>query len=202
MKRLLVVFVLLLAFVTTSFAQEKRRFWIGGEFSYYEKDQDISNRKDKNYGLFPEFGYGLSDRLSIGLNLGYGYQKSTLGDASYYNKQKIKSYSVAPFVRYAYLKWKIVDLYVDGLIGYSRHDVEQYSNVDQTPSWNDDKRDTYNVGVRPGISVRITPHIALSASTGVFGFQHTKGNDTKTTSLRLNDTFSPSGLSFGFKYLF
>lgn len=147
-----VIVFLLLLWSVSSFSQN--RIYVGGEvgLSYYEKS-DISSIR-----ITPLVGYELNSKWDIGAYIGYSYMQDNNGDKSSY------SFSLAPFARYNFSEKGLFRLFIEGGAGYSYSDME-FSVVKH------DKRNGFEVGLKPGFTVKLHDNIRFSAKFAFIGYR-------------------------------
>lgn len=87
------------------------------------------------YKLIPEIGYQFNNKwdagIEVGIQKGEVCKISPVGDAT--------TFTIAPYVRYAAVESKVVDLFFEGTIGYG--------------SVSKGGGDFYEVGIKPGLAV-------------------------------------------------
>lgn len=194
MKKLIFTLAIVLGVATVS-AQEVGQMWIGGSVGFSSSKTKGSDA-ETSYKILPEFGYILKDNLAIGITVGYKHlEGAQLKDIANVNLQgaaygELEGFTVAPFLRYSFLKGNIGGLFVDGGIGYS-HLKEK--NLDT-------KIDIFEVGFRPGVAVNVTSNLSLTGKFGFLGYAHTKADKVKTNSFGLD--FDMSQFLLGVSYVF
>lgn len=147
------------------------------------------------FHINPEVGYNLSDDLSVGIGLGYAYGKQ--GD------RKTTSFEIAPYARWTFVRWSKVSLFLEGGLSYSfdKEKVEEeHGNVTVSE---ETKTGSFKIGVRPGLRVDLTDHIALMTRVGWLGYECIipDGDDMNNGS-RVGFDVSGENLTFGFLYTF
>lgn len=157
MKKNLIVIVLMLMALPV-LAQEKG-FFVSGSMNYWRANQET------NFTIIPEVGYNFNKRI------GAGVEFSIKGEA----------YSVAPFVRYTFLKKDNIKLFVDGTIGYSNTD--ELGGVCTGSEF----------GLKPGILIGLTKHISVKAKYAFLGYR-----DNYTVAGR---KFEGYGLDLSFNHM-
>lgn len=150
-----------LALVTMAMSAQ---VYVGGGVNMW---RDTDNNKT-TAGISPEMGYKMSDKwaLGMGLDCSYTYEKGT----------DIYRVAAMPYVRYTAVKMGPVSLFADGTGGVA---VNKIDGGDDFTSW--------QVGIKPGVMVELTPRISFLAHTGFLGYRDTDKYDY----------FGDSG--FGFK---
>lgn len=129
MKRILVAITVLIATISIN-AQGAGNMWIGGSLGG-EYTNGAGGSENKAFNIGPEFGYTLSDKIGVGLELNLGYANTTnnyssiqMANGGYYysltqNKAINRNITINPFIRYSFLRVGIASLFVDGGLFYS-----------------------------------------------------------------------------------
>ena len=127
-----------------------------------------------HYALVPEIGYQFNKNWEAGLTIGYE------GVEDGFN-----TFELAPYARYTFCSTKLVDLFLEGTVGYKHysHDV-----------------DGYEFGIKPGVKVNLSDHIAFVTKVGFLGYQHrdNDGYKVKRIGLKLDGTDIQFGLNYKF----
>ncbi len=179
MKKIVLMFMMVFVAISAS-----AQVYVGGSFGISSNKVEASDEEVKTttFKILPEIGYELDENWSIGTVIGYEYQKS--GDL------KLNTFTVAPYARYSFLNSDLVRLFADGGFGFSTSKVKGY---DALNSW--------NIGIRPGIAVKLSDHFSLIAKYGFFGYSKNEtvgGGEVKNFGL----SFDTDELNFGFHYIF
>ena len=172
MKKLLVFLFVVVATLSVN-AQD---IYMGGTFNLWRNTD--ANRT--NFTIAPEVGYNLSEKWAVGVTISYAHD--------YLKGLKTTSVAIAPYARFSYYENKIVRLFVDGGLGFSTSRVKDA----------DDAINGYEIGLQPGIALKLNKSFSLVAKCGFVGFRddYTVKEDGFGISLRSED------LSFGFHYEF
>lgn len=162
-------------------AQEVGKYWVGGSLGFTAVHTDGST--DYNYKIVPEFGYVVSDKLGIGVKLGYQHLENgtgtLLGEAISTNGTDVDVWSINPFVRISCIKGNIGGLFVDAGAGYSYLKTKEFYEDSFLTS--KAKANLVEVGFRPGVALNVSDKVALTAKFGFLGWQHASG-DVVTTN--------------------
>ena len=220
MRKLLSIVTLLMCTLIAS-AQEAGNMWIGGslggQYTKQGKDAEI-----KSFNIGPEFGYILSDKIGVGIELNLGYGKaetqSALLDESFYSlsKSEVRSreYSVTPFVRYSFLKGKHGAIFLDGGLhyGYSFDKKSSITAHYELPAGmtaptvmeylSETKVHSYGIGFRPGFALNLSEKFSFIGKIGVLGYTHEKETISKSTANSYNLSFDMENISIGAIYTF
>jgi hypothetical protein len=104
---------------------------------------------------------------------------SRVGDAT--------TFTIAPYVRYTAVETKVVDLFFEGTIGYS--------------SVSKGGGDFYEVGIKPGLAVKLSKHVDFISKIGFLGYKGYSpehGDNSSTFGVDVD----ASNISFGALYKF
>ena len=127
------------------------------------------------YKLIPEIGYQFNNKWDAGIEV--GIQKGEVCKIS----------PIAPYVRYAAVESKVVDLFFEGTIGYG--------------SVSKGGGDFYEVGIKPGLAVKLTKHVEFISKIGFLGYRGYSPEHGESSSTFGVDV-DASNISFGAIYKF
>ena len=179
MKRITFILVLLFS-ITTSYAQEQKGF-IGGSASLWNNKYEGNDMDFPVFTFAPTLGFNINKKAIIGATFLFTYQKL----ADYYNDsygEIYKCFAFAPYFRYNY--------YEKGIIGF-------LGEIDMGVSKDDDYTG-WELGIRPGIDIRINQHISVEATYGFLGYR----NNYMRTQNGFGLALTTADLSIGFRYNF
>ena len=135
------------------------------------------------YKLIPEIGYQFNNKwdagIEVGIQKGEVCKLSRVGDAT--------TFTIAPYVRYTAVETKVVDLFFEGTIGYS--------------SVSKGGGDSYEVGIKPGLAVKLSDHVNFITKVGFLGYRGYSpdhGDNWSTFGVDVD----ASNISFGAIYKF
>ncbi len=176
MKRLFFTVAVALGVFVSASAQDVGQWWVGGSVGFWSSKTKGTAQTLTTYKFLPEIGYAATENIGIGINLGYTHNETL--EANWessvvtYSKEKKDGFTVAPFVRFSFLKGDLGGLFVDATTGYT------YSKVKGANY----KVNQFEVGARPGVAVNVSDRISLIGKFGFIGYQYTKAGDAKTNS--------------------
>ena len=168
MKKIFVMAVMAAATLTAN-----AQWWAGGSFAL-----DFSSNANDNMTTFeiaPEVGYNLSDKWSVAVALGFGTSNNSAVNAwdgtaqagtsatdestmtGMKTGESLNYFKIAPYVRYSFVKWDKVSIFADGGVGFK--------------VYNQDRGNSINVGIAPGIAFTPTQKLSLVARIGGIGYQ-------------------------------
>jgi len=176
MKKLFLSMVMALMAVGAS-----AQIYVGGGVGIGTSKVEVGNVDEDytTYKFVPEVGYNFNDDWAAGI--AFGWQGSDKGGE--------KSVFVNPYARYTFVHSKIVDVFVDGGVGFAH-----------TYGGNNRDLDTYSIGFKPGLAVKLTPHLNFVTHVGFIGYEHEKEGDAKANSFGLD--IDGTNILFGINYKF
>ena len=135
------------------------------------------------YKLIPEIGYQFNNKweagIEVGIQKGEVCKLSAVGDAT--------TFTIAPYVRYTAVETKLVDFFFEGTIGYG--------------SVSKGGGDFYEVGIKPGLAVKLSNHVDFITKVGFLGYRGYSpdhGDNWSTFGVNVDAT----NISFGAIYKF
>ncbi|MFV0471263.1 MAG: outer membrane beta-barrel protein [Paludibacteraceae bacterium] len=177
MKRILVSLVILTTILNVS-----AQGYVGGTVGF-SSTQVSGGDATTTLQILPEAGYSINSNWAIGAVL--SYQKgaiSLLGKSV--NDSDATKFTFSPYARYTAFKSELVNVFIDGGLGYGNLNVYS-SNY------------TYlQVGFNPGVSVNLNKHLSLVGKFGFLGYQ--KLDDVSVFGVTLDG----NNMSFGLYYSF
>ena len=96
--------------------------------------------------------------------------------------------AIAPYARFSYYENKIVRLFIDGGLGFSTNRIKGA----------DKATNGYEIGLKPGIALKLNKNFSLIAKCGFVGFR----DDYSVTEDGFGISLQSEDLSFGFHYEF
>lgn len=168
MKKLMMVAALTVASLGAS-----AQVYVGGGLNIHSYDNGYEGDAKSLIRFVPEVGYNLDDKMSIGVQVGFGTK-------SYEDVSATDSYTewvIKPYLRYKFVQAGNFSVFGDATIGYGQEKT--------SPKVGDDM--TYNkwtFGVRPGISYNLSDRFSLVSTIGWLGYTTKKldADNAKTAS--------------------
>ena len=177
MKKIVVFLFVVMAALTA-----KAQVYVGGSISLWHDDDDDAT----TFMLAPEVGSELTEKWSVGAELMLSHSKQKVGEHG--DKLKWTGFAFAPYARYTFFENKILRAFIDGCIGVS---TQKYKGGDSTAG--------FELGVKPGLAIKLTDHFSLVTKYGFLGYRDDymlgAGNG-------YGFNFSSEDLSIGFHYTF
>lgn len=211
MKKILLTIAAVAGLTFASQAQEfgfkKTDFIVEGYFQSSNKNDKSKEEKVSNFNFNPKFGYFVTDKIAVGLELGVGNTKSTktTNDVESYTKNNV--FGIGAFGRYYFLEvGSRFKTYAELGAGYSQIGGE-FNNGTTTDKFDKTKGFGINAGV--GANYFLTNSIAVSfAFADVVSFNSSKvdvdGAKSTTnfnTNINVFDNFFNTA-KFGLTYKF
>ena len=184
MKKVLITMAAIVCLGTAAKAQDAGQMWVGGSIGFTNTDVK-DGATSTSFNIIPQIGYAFSDKWAIGADLGYGHDKAQSGT-------KTDRFGIAPFARYSFLRGGVANLFVD--MGGS------YWHTKTKLEGGDSKTDRIRVGFRPGVSLNLSQHLAMTGTFGFVGYQHVKAGDAKTNTIQAD--FDLTAVQLGLNYRF
>ena len=188
MKKL--TLLVLTAFAITANAQ----VYLGGQLGFWATKTVTDKKFVFQYSVLPEVGYHINSKWAVGTTIGVSNGDETLTIHDEIEIFKIGAFAVNPYVRFTFVKWDLVSLFVEG--GGSYRYIFNLPELGYG-SWQDIGKHQFNVGISPGIALNLSKHFSLVANIGFLGWQH-YGKDYSTFGL----LFNSNTLTFGAYYNF
>lgn len=206
MKKILMTVALMVVAVAAS-----AQIYVGGSFELssntpaHHKDDDVDAAT--TFSIMPEIGYNLDDKWTIGLGIGYEHGANqfvspVVGSGRTWDA--VNSFTIQPYVRYHFVKWNNVSLYVQGGIGYTTTKLTyDEDNGDGTTTSFDSKASTFYIAFTPGVKVDLTKKLFFVASVGSLGWSTTNPDvDDYEASSTVGLSIDLTRINFGMYYNF
>lgn len=156
------------------------QMYIGGSVGFYSWTPEVGDG-ESSAKFMPEIGTQLNDQWGVGVQVGYISDKSGA-----YGLGHESVFVFAPYARYTAMKFKNVNIFLDG--GF---DYYQYKNFKQT---------NFAVGVQPGVAVNLNSKLSFVTHFGFAGYKSfdPDGDNNKNTFIGLD--IDGRNLTFGLYY--
>lgn len=182
MKKFLLMAVMA---IMTLGASAQSKWYAGGQLTLGRTTTELGgvSLKSTQFAILPEIGYNVSDNFALGATFGVDYTKT--------GGEKSTTFNISPYARATFFHSKMVDLFVDGGVGFGIGCADSSTAV------------TYEIGFRPGVSLNLSDKFSLVAHVGFLGYE--SGNaPAKRTGAPENWGLNLDGtnLLFGFYYHF
>lgn len=180
MKKGLLLVVVMLATI----AVKAQDIYVGGSLNVWRN----STGNTTSFKVAPEIGYNFNETWAIGAELNYSNSHNQLSNDQLTTYRVTKnSVSVAPYIRWSYYQNDAVRLFLDGTaaIGFNKVKDGDTSKAGQ-------------VGLRPGIAVKLNDNFSFIAKYGFLGYRRNVSTAGDSFGLALTS----EDLSIGFHYTF
>lgn len=168
--------ILLLLIVACAAISVNAQLYVGGTVGYLNSKNKDLDYKTTQFHFSPEAGYTLNDKWAIGTIISFHSNK--WGDA------KQNYFSINPYGRYTFYRNNLLSLFAEG--GPTLQILNETG---------DDSDTAFGLGIRPGITIRLTDKISVLARCGNLGYS--ESDETRSFSFTLSNS-----LSFGLFYSF
>ena len=178
MKKIILSLMILFAAISAS-----AQVYVGGSLAWTHDDNANVGADINQFKLAPEVGYNLNDDWAVAVELAYTHGKTS--------SAKSNAFSIAPYARYTFFEKNIVRLFLDGGVGFSTYKVK-----------GTDSDNGFEIGIKPGIAVSLTPKLSLRARYGFLGYRDKYAGAGAGRGSISGLDFNPNSLSLGIKYEF
>lgn len=169
----------MLLFVLVAALAVKAQVYVGGNVSLWHADENDNT----SFVLAPEVGYEFNEQWAVGAQLLFNHNKLKVGE----HKIKSNGFAFAPYARFSFFENKIIRCFVDGGIGVSTYKIKDGDN-----------ESGFELGLKPGIAIKLTDHFSLITKYGFLGYR----DDYLLGDNGYGFAFSSEDLSIGFHYTF
>ena len=159
--------------------------YVGGGIGFATASND--GNSSTNFKFIPEIGYNLDENMAVGISFGYAQNETKVGGVKTTNKE----FEINPYLRYTFLKFDKVNVFVDGALSYNHAD-----NAGT-------KVNTFGIGVKPGVAVNLNDKLSFVSHFGFLGYTNSK---VDVDGAKATNTFGfdldGRSLTFGLYYNF
>jgi hypothetical protein len=193
MKRLLLA-ILFAASLTAASQAQNRKFWVSGSLGFESAELNSATTLN-SFSVQPNLGYFFSDSWALGIR--FGLNQGELNTSNMF--ADFQEFSVAPFARHIFLRWKAFSIFVDGGLSFSDFtgDTDFEDNA-----WEEAHLSSFGLFVNPGFSLRLTERFSLVGSTNLFSAAHSWNDQTASWAANLNSPFNLDNFTLGFSFRF
>lgn len=218
MKKKVILLVALLACMTTASAQ----MYIGGSlgFSTSKVDNGNTDQSGSSFKLLPDIGYQVDDNMSVGVQIGYshgmcsfgslnvtdvksalGSMVSTMADIND-EDMKLNGFSISPYIRYNMVNYGAASLFIEGYVGYDNISTDGLSLSSSSSNQKVDKMtfNAFELGLRPGVSLKIGSKLEAICKLGAVGFISAKEKESDLKITRFGVDVDSYNLLLGFNF--
>ena len=126
-----------------------------------------------SYKFVPEIGYQFNKNWEAGLSVGW----KGVEDGAH-------SFELAPYARYNFCTSKLVDLFLEGTVGYVHSEGV----------------DGYEIGLKPGVKVNLSKNVSFVTKVGFLGYQQVGDGNAKVKTFGFD--LDGTNVQFGLHYKF
>lgn len=181
--------IVLTALVAVSALCANAQVWVGGSLGFNSHKFDGDDKSTTTIEVAPTIGYSLDENWDIALEVAY--------KSSSYDGKTNDSFHIAPFARYNFAKCGIATFFVDGGFGFGKESVTKETTVMGVKTEVSSNQNAFNIGIRPGVKIELSPKVELDAKMGCFGY-HQVSDSYSNFGFNVNS----EALSFGLTYKF
>ena len=165
--------LLLIVVMVAAIAVKAQDIYVGGSFNVWRN----STGNTTSFKVAPEIGYNFNETWALGAELDYSHD--------YNGSLSTNAFSVAPYIRWSYYQNDAVRLFLDGTaaIGFVKIKDGDTTKAGQ-------------IGLRPGIAVKLNDHFSFVAKYGFLGYRRNVNASGDSFGLMLTS----EDLSIGFHY--
>lgn len=198
------------------------QYYVGGSlgFTSSKMDNGGADQDGSSFKLMPEIGYQLDKDMAIGVQLGYssGYAafgsltvtdiKGMMNNAvSMYadinnDDMKLKSFTLAPYIRYTMMEMGKLSVFVEGSVGYTNITTDQTPAAGNHAAGGETKVNVIEVAVRPGLKLKLSDNFSAIAKLGSLGYISAKEDESDSKLTRFGLDFDSYNILLGFNYHF
>lgn len=170
------------------------------------------DNKNTTFGITPEIGYKLDEKMAVGLAFGFTTTTSEPGTGvpGTSVKNTRNNFNFVPYFRYTFVTWDKLSVFADAELGFSFGKNKNERTAGGVTTTAETKTNAFHFAVLPGISYQLNDKINFVAKLGNgIGYWHEKTenpaapgttNEDKTNTFGLN--LNSLGLTFGAYYNF
>lgn len=144
--------------------------YVGGNVGIASAKTEGSDA-ETTYRFLPEIGYNINNDRAVGVTFGWAYGAMTNGSQTTISYNGDRTVEVAPYVRYTFVHSKLLNVFMDGTLGYGHI----YGNGANT--------DVYSIGLKPGVALNVSKHVSVVAHIGFFGYQQISPKNADKTNI-------------------
>ena len=189
--------IALSALFVLSTINSKAQFYIGGSLGYTSTKVSNSgnDQSGSSFKIMPEIGYGLNEKISLGVQAGYAHGYAAFGSltatdiqsainviASGYadiseENMKLNSFTITPYIRYNVLSLGKLHLFLEGAAGYTNIKSDGIISIGEQPK-QEINMDAFEIAVRPGITLDLHSHLNVHIKLGSLGLISAKDKES------------------------
>jgi hypothetical protein len=187
MKKFLMTIVAAIAAVSVN-----AQVYVGGGIGFASYDNGAKSYT--SFKFLPEIGYVLDEDMAIGVT--FGYEQGSVDAAINSTVGSLdapKTFSIAPYLRYNFVKLGNVTIFADGQLSYKNIDRKDIDGQ---------KYNGFGIGVLPGVAVNLNEKLIFVSHLGFFGYNQVKSDADGAKARSSVGLNLSNGLTFGLYYNF
>ena len=215
MKKVLLVVGLAFAVMTAS-----AQLYVGGALGFAldgspkDKDGKKWGSSNSTFGIIPEVGYSLNDKIDVGIALGLVLNKETgWANDDKTGSTKATGFGVEPYVRYSFCEFGKFSLLGKAAFGFGSLSFNEFDKDDKEIPNSKSGATAIRFAITPVVLYSLSDNVCLFTNLNFAGLNFTsvstKVNGDKTGSksdfgigINTNSAFTTGALEVGFVYSF
>ncbi len=184
-----------LAIVIFSVVGANAQYYVGGSVGFQSNSKETNTNPKSAFTIAPEFGYYLNDKLDIGLDIEFSFDKEQ-------NDDKTTGWAVAPYARYSFFQVSRFEVLAKTSLFFGG-DKKEYA------SGGDSKSTNFGLDLVPLLTYGLTEKVVLFSQLNFMrlNFTSTKpdGGDARTSfgiGVDANNVMNTGNIQIGFVYKF
>jgi hypothetical protein len=187
---------LILAVVAVFAVSANAQYYIGGSIGFAgstDKPEAGDKTTTTGFTIAPEFGYSLTEKVDLGITLGYSNSKEKTGDV----ELKVNGWEVAPYVRYSLVQFGNFNV-----LGKAAVSVGGGKEGEQ-------KNTNFGIRIAPIVTYALSDKFDLFTNLNFLGagFSQVKFKDANTVTnygllINADDVANIGDIQIGFVYKF
>ena len=180
-------FLMTLAAATLMAISAQAQVYIGGSIGIGSV-KNFNGDTETTYKFLPEVGFALNNDWSLGVQAGLIKGACDFSETAFAQDTETEAVTINPYARYTFLHGKAVNAFIDGGIGYTSYD---------------DVGSEFNIGLRPGLSVKLNNKACFVTHIGFLGYRTFNPDaDNLDNSHVFGLDLDGSNITFGLYYTF
>lgn len=167
--------------------------YVGGQVGLWRN----SDANHTNFTLVPEIGYKYSDKLDLGVQIGFTHDYN--GTDEGWANVKTNGVIVSPYARWSFVEYGPVSLFLDGTFGVNSYKSKGEVDGREVKG---DSQVGWQIGVRPGVKVALAKNIDFVATAGFLGYRDADDNYSSFGEDGFGFSVNATNLNFGMLYTF
>lgn len=190
------IFCILMCLFVSNDATAQYKFFTGGTLAFDTEGNSNSDAKNLEYLVAPYIGYSVSEKIIIGLSVGYAGTRTEVTNDNYTNNGELQ---LTPFMRYRKGVGERMGLYGELGVSLGLGNVKTVATgVDDITS----NTTSFRVYIGPGIDYALADRWVINAGWGALSYKGTSIKDVDGSDSDLDLIIDPANIRFSLNYLF